>query len=208
MNSFETDMIRAITSKGFVIGFLFELLVLITAGWDSDLFRMIVPVVCTLPYTVTWLKEYEYGFVKSCLPRTSIISYIMGKFLACGISGGLLEILGVGIYNVWKWKEPLDCSYLLLFLNGFLWAEIAAVLAAWSRNRYLAYGGSFVIYYLLVILHERYFQGLYCLYPYEWFQPEHTWVFGVQGVILLLIGIISILGCIYYVILRRCLEHV
>ncbi len=212
MNSFETDLFRAITSKGFVIGLVLELAVLMTAGMNSELFRVCVPVLCTLPYSTAWLVEYHSGFVKNCLPRTSITSYILGKILACGISGGLLEVAGAWIftllYPLLKEGDAPACRFLLLFLSGMLWAVLSALLAAWSNNRYIAYGGSFVIYYLLVILHERYFKQLYCLYPYEWFAPSHTWIFDEQGIVLLLAGIILILIYFYYEILRRCIERV
>lgn len=208
MNSFETDLLRAIKSKGFIIGFVVELIILFTSGWNSDLFRMCVPVLCTLPYSTAWLTEYQSGFLKSSLVRTSMTSYILGKILACGISGGLLEISGIWLVSMIKPQEGSTCQYGLIFLSGMLWAVLAALLAAWSNNRYIAYGGSFVIYYLMVMLHERYFKQLYCLYPYEWLNPQHTWVFGNQGVAILLSGLILILIFPYYEILRRCIERV
>ncbi|MDE7367703.1 MAG: hypothetical protein K2N24_10140 [Lachnospiraceae bacterium] len=208
MNSFETDLLRAIKSKGFVIGLIAELVILFSTGWNSDLFRMCVPVLCTLPYSTAWLTEYQSGFLKASLSRTSITAYILGKILACGISGGLLEVLSVWLFFLIKSRENSSCHYGLLFLSGMLWAVLSALLAAWSNNRYIAYGGSFVIYYLMIILHERYFPKLYCLYPYEWLEPQHTWIFGEQGIVLLLSGLILILICFYYEILRRCIEGV
>lgn len=63
MNSFETDMRRAILSRGFAAGVLLEIFILFTAGSDSDLFRMTVPVLCTLPYSTAWLADYQSGFL-------------------------------------------------------------------------------------------------------------------------------------------------
>lgn len=208
MNSFETDLFRAITSKGFILGLVLEVVVLFTSGLDSDVFRMCVPVLCTLPYSTAWLSEYQSGFLKNCLPRTSVTSYILGKIFACGLSGGLLEALGVWIFVTIKRDAGITGQYMLLFVSGMLWAVVAATLAAWANSRYIAYGGSFVLYYLLVILHERYFKNLYCLYPYEWISPKHTWIFGNQGVVILLTGIIVIIIFFYYEILRRCIDGV
>ena len=208
MNSFETDMIRALKSRGFLLGLGTMILVLCTAGYDSDAFRMCVPVVCTFPYTTAWIKESQNGFLKACLPRTTITAYILGKYVSCGIAGGLAEAGALFLVSLFqKNLKFMDCNPDLLFLSGCLWAMIAAVLAAWSNNRYLAYGGSFVLYYILVILHERYFPGLYCLYPYEWFHPTHEWVFQEQGVRLLLGMLILIFGFLYYGILRRCMKR-
>ncbi|MDE6635622.1 MAG: hypothetical protein K2K09_03330, partial [Lachnospiraceae bacterium] len=85
---------------------------------------------------------------------------------------------------------------------------VSAALAAAANSRYVAYGGAFVLYYMLVILYERYFQSLYCLYPVEWYAPEHTWVFGDTGIILMLGGMIILIGILYYEMLGRCMELV
>ena len=71
-----------------------------------------------------------------------------------------------------------------------------------------AYGGSFVIYYILVILHDRYFEDIYCLYPYEWIQFQHTWLFDEQGIVILLSSLSALLFLIYYNTVRRCIERV
>lgn len=208
MNSFETDLKRAFLSRGFFVGLMLEIGILFTAGFDSDLFRMSVPVICTFPYTAAWLEDYQSGFLKAYLPRCGVPAYILGKILACGISGGALEALGGWMYLCVKNEKEMQFSSMLLFLSGLFWAVMAATLAALSNSRYLAYGGAFVIYYLLVILCERYFPSLYCLYPYEWLAPEHTWMFGEWGVVFLLAGMILVLICLYYEILRRCIEGV
>lgn len=107
-----------------------------------------------------------------------------------------------------KKAEAGDINLLLIFMSGMLWAVLSATLAAMSNSRYIAYGGAFVIYYLLIILHERYFKELYCIYPYEWLAPTHTWIFQEQGVVLLLSGIILVLFGFYNEILRRCIQRV
>lgn len=203
MNSFETDMRRAIWSRRFAISVLLEFVILMAAGFDSDLFRISVPVLCTFPYASAWLADYQSGFLKIYLPRTSVRAYIQGKILACGIGGGAAEVVGCWLY-VWIKNDETICWHpALIFMSGMLWAVAAAVLAAVSLSRCIACGGAFVIYYVLVILHERYFHGLYCLYPYEWLAPEHLWVFGEWGVIFLLTGMILVLVGLYNMILGR-----
>ena len=80
--------------------------------------------------------------------------------------------------------------------------------AAISNSRYIAYGGSFVIYYILVILHDRYFEDIYCLYPYEWIQFQHNWLFDEQGIVILLSSLSVLLFLLYYNTVRRCIERV
>ena len=208
MNSFETDLKRAVCSKGFALCLALELAVLFRSGFDSGLFRAAVPVLAAVPYSAAWLADYQSGYIKEYLPRTGRNSYILGKFFSCGISGGFLELAGCGIYLFFRKEQAGGIDLTLVFMSGMLWAVCSATLAAWSNSRYIAYGGAFVIYYLLVILNERYFKQMYCLYPYEWISPSRTWVFGKQGIALLLGGIILVLLCCYYEILRRCMERV
>ena len=105
-------------------------------------------------------------------------------------------------------NDDMTIHIFLLFLSGMFWAVVAATLAAAANSRYVAYGGAFVLFYMLVILHERYFKKLYCLYPVEWYAPEHTWVLQDTGIILMLSGMILCVGIIYYEIVRRCIERV
>ncbi len=203
MNSFETDLKRAMLSRGFLLGVVLELVILFTAGFDSDLFRMSVPVLCTLPYSTAWLSDYQSGFLKFYLPRAGTSAYIRGRTVVCAVSGGLSEALGGWLYLLISGDEKCSLNPVLLLLSGMLWGLVSALLAALSGSRYLAYGGAFVIYYLLVILHERYFNGLYCLYPYEWIAPEHVWIFGEDGVKMLLAGLILICAYVYAQILKH-----
>lgn len=208
MNSFETDMRRAVLSRGFVAALLLQIGILFAGGFDSDLYRLSVPVLSTFPYSTAWLADYQSGFIKAYLPRTSVTAYIQGKIMACGISGGAAQVLGSWVYIWIKNDKTMIWSPMLIFMSGVLWAMLAAVLAAVSDSRYIAYGGAFVIYYVLVILYERYFRTLYCLYPYEWLSPEHTWIFGEWGVVLLLSGVILVLIGLYNMILRRYMQDV
>lgn len=207
MNSFETDLKRAFCSVNFIVGLFIECLILFRCGPESELFRMSVPVLASIPYSTAFLSDYQSGFIKEYLPRCGKTPYILGKFLSCGISGGALLAMACFIYAQTA-EEEAAMKLCLVFLSGMLWAVISATLAAAANSIYVAYGGAFVLFYVLVILYERYFQTLYCLYPVEWYAPGHTWVFGDTGIILMLTGAIWVIGVVYYEILRRCLEGV
>lgn len=205
MNSFETDMKRAVLSLRFLIGTALQLGILWSQGEASVLYKMSVPLVCTLPYACGWLDEYKSGYVKLSLVRGSMRGYILGKFLACTIAGGGAEVLAAWLCVTLK-SPKTQWDYGMTFLTAALWAAVAAVLAALSNSKYLAYGGAFVVCYFLVIICERYWPGLYCLCPYEWLDMEHTWPFGTAGAASLLMGIILILALWYYMILKGRIE--
>lgn len=208
MNSFETDLKRAFGGLNFWAGLLLECVILFQSGPDSDLFRISVPVLASVPYSTAWINEYQSGYLKEYLPRCGRNAYILGKFFSCGVSGGALTGIACLFYLYSKSQEEISIDVFLVFLSGMFWAVVAAALAAASNSRYVAYGGSFVLFHALVILYERYFVSLYCLYPVEWFAPTHTWVFGNMGIVLMCGSMIMITGIFYYEILRRCIERV
>lgn len=205
MNRFESDLRRAVLSFRFFFGAAVQCGVLWYGGFSSTLYQISVPLVCTFPYACGWLDEYQSGFVKFALVRGRVRGYIWGKYLACVLSGGGLEALGAWLYVQGK---GAGCDFSLVFLNGALWAAVAALLAAGSGSRYLAYGGAFAACYFLVILCERYWQGLYCLHPHEWLAPAHAWAFGDGGVRGMLAGFLLVLGLGYYRILEERVSHV
>lgn len=207
MNSLESDIVRSMISVRFCIALAVMLLILFSNGYDSELYRLCVPVACTLPYSCGFIDEYKSGFTRLALVRTNYRAYIWGKFFACGIAGGIVETLAVWIYSISVGAEITSVQYWLIFLSGMLWADVAAALAIASGSKYVAYGGSFVLYYFLVILNERYFKNLYCLNPHEWYAPEHIWIFNDTGIILMLTGLLVIILLIYELTARRLLEN-
>ena len=208
MNSLEHDLLRAVGSVRFLIAVVIQVVILMQAGADSTLYQMSVPLCCTLPYTCAWLDESRSGFVRLALHRTSVFWYITGKFLACIVSGGLCELTGAYIASLLDKELDLTGCFPQIFLTAALWAGIAALLAACSGSKYSAYGGAFVICYFLIILHERYWKSCYVLNPLEWLNPKEQWVFGMTGLHILLIGIITVTGLCYAAVLERRLTNV
>lgn len=208
MNSFETDLNRAIGSRAFVLALVIQFFILWKFGIESEMFRVSVPITVTFPYSTAWLTDYQNGFIKQYLPRCGMTAYIIGKFLACGISGGAVLSLTCVLYQLTDEGKEVEISLFLMFLSGMLWACVSATLAVISNNRYIAYGGSFVLYYVLIILYERYFDTLYCLYPVEWYHPKHVWVFEEKGIIVLCSGILFIVFFLYDETIRRRLNDI
>ncbi len=81
------------------------------------------------------------------------------------------------------------------------------VLASVTGSKYVAYSSPFVIYYVLIILYERYFK-IYCLYPKEWLLPSEAWVMGSLGAVLLMAMLIAALAFTFSVFARRRLSYV
>ncbi|NLJ41375.1 MAG: hypothetical protein GX352_07190 [Clostridiales bacterium] len=195
---------------------------LIFQGLSSNIVLMIVPIICTLPYTSAFLDEYKSGFLKPYLIKCDKSAYIRGKVLTGGISGGLALALGILlsyflaslIYKPLQIADPQAISpinillkkTLVFFLCGFLWASLGSLLANITLSKYMAYGAPLVIYYVLVILSERYFHSVYVINPEEWLAPENYWPGGDWGIMLLIILLSLIIMMVNDVVIEGRIE--
>jgi hypothetical protein len=202
---------------------------LISGVLVSDSMILSLPILCALPFTASFIDDIKSGFIKAYLPRTTTTRYLWGKSVACALSGGLVVALGIVFsyalsaliflpmeatpVSVTGAEQPdylsqLMGNILLFFLSGAFWSMVGLLLATLTNSRYMAYIFPFIIYYVLIILHERYFDKLYVMYPKEWLNPSEIWPFGNVGVALLLAQLIIITGICFAVAAKRRLRHI
>ena len=62
------------------------------------------------------------------------------------------------------------------FLSSGLWALVGMTASTWMESRYIAYAAPFVLYYVLIMLYERYFPTFYVLDPRAWLLPSPQWI--------------------------------
>lgn len=198
---------------------------MLLSALSGDAMTLALPILAALPYTAAIVDDIKSGFIKSYLPRTTTVNYLAGKVTACALSGGLALLLGIafawgvcaltlmpreaapavitaateGAEAAARQISPLWGKMPLFFLSGCLWSVTGMLFATLTQSRYMAYASPFVIYYVLIILYERYFDKLYVLYPKEWLSPSPLWDYGNAGVAALLIEltvILAICACI------------
>ncbi|WP_062106736.1 hypothetical protein [Bacillus niameyensis] len=248
-----SDIQRALTGRGFLIGIASMIIVitfssiedfieiirnplplengyhgqLIMTALSSDTITLALPILSALPFTTAFVDDVKSGFIKQFLYRSGRSSYISGKLLACGLSGGMVLFLGIlityGLFmlmfmpmelaiDVTEISQPyfskIVPKLLLLFFIGAFLSLFGFTLAALTMNKYIAYASPFIFYYLLIILKERYFDSLYVLYPKEWLFPSEVWMFGHYGVIILLSILIAVVSLIFTVVAQRRIAHV
>ncbi|MBQ3940233.1 MAG: hypothetical protein II723_03890 [Oscillospiraceae bacterium] len=206
MNSLLSDLRRAVRSLPFLCAAVLQLLILRYGGFESELYRMSVPLVCTFPFSCAWLDESRSGFTRLALHRTTVFRYIAGKHTACALSGGLCELLPAALFCTWN-RTPLPENLRMIFWCAAFWAGLSALLAAASESKYSAYGGAFVICYFLVILHERYWKACHYLDPFEWLSPKKIWPLEQDGAALMLGSMTLLTGLLYACILERRISH-
>ena len=194
---------------------------------SSDAMTLALPIVAALPYTSSFVDDVKSGFVKAYLPRTTTNGYILGKLSACAISGGLALSLGIltayGVSallftpmeavltegaEVPAYFGKLMGKVLLFFCSGAFWSLVGLLFATLTGSKYMAYASPFVIYYVLIILYERYFDTLYVLYPKEWLLPSNRWYFGNLSVLIWVGELIVIVSMCFYLAAKRRLKQI
>lgn len=178
----------------------------------SNTLAPFVPIYAAIPYATCYIDDIKSKYVRFYLIRTKYIMYIINRILVCFLSGYL--IIFIGDILVWGMFTlllmPLEkagessrqAAFLLLrtcmlmSMNGGLWAVIGMTMSAFMESKYIAYASPFIIYYLLVILCERYFPNAILLYPPNWTKPD-VWPFGTLGAVLFLLELTTICGIVF-----------
>ncbi|WP_238883389.1 hypothetical protein [Clostridium sp. YIM B02551] len=188
----------------------------------SEPVMLAVPIIASLPFTSAFVDDIQSGFIKQFLPRSGVNSYISGKLIACTLSGGLVISLGIIISYIFSSlvithmegpsiEGAIATSYLIIlleklyifFFSGMFWSLVGFTLASFTQSRYIAYSSPFIIYYVLVIIYERYLDFFYYLYPKEWLNPTHLWPLGNGGLIIFLLLFAILLSLAFGIFARR-----
>lgn len=168
----------------------------------TDTISFCLPIICTLPFAGSFVDDVKTGFIKLYIHRTSRRAYIFGKVLGCIVSGGLVVVMGLFLAygtavlvflpmeaapqpdaeNPECFRDFLSACG-LFFLSGGLWSLFGMTMSARMESKYIAYASPFIIYYVLIILHERYFEWLYVLHPKAWLFPGEEWIIGKWSVV-------------------------
>jgi hypothetical protein len=200
---------------------------LVLSALSSDAFTLALPILCVLPYTTSFVDDMKSGFIKEYLPRTNIKNYLISKIVACAASGGAVLAIGVAFAYAMSALTftPMEAAlksgempvnYLaeivgkvvICMFSGAFWSVLGMTFAALTNSRYMAYASPFVVYYVLIILHERYFPNFFVLYPKEWLNPQSEWMFGSWGVVLLLAELTVLAALCFRVVAKKRLASI
>lgn len=168
----------------------------------ADTMKFALPIIAALPYSASCYDDFRSGFIKEYLPRSGYRNYITGKQIACFVSGGTALIAGVVCFGVLTYlsllprvffdmscastiKEirTITAAIMMLFLSGGFWAMFGLMAAVLTNSKSMGYASSFILFYSLVILGERYFKKIILVNPKNWISPS-------LGVSLLLVFLI------------------
>lgn len=195
---------------------------LISKALTSDIWTSFTPVLAGIPFASGYLEDVKSKFSRFILVRGSYSNYLLGHAFACWLSGSSALLLGaVCAYvlttlvfmplellteNPPELGYKLATQFLLLTLNSGLWAVVGMTMSTIMESKYIAYASPFIVYYLLVILYERYFPDAWLLYPKNWLDPE-VWPYGVGSAALFLLELTFLCGLVFYTRGKRRLEQ-
>ena len=182
---------------------------MIHSALRSDTAIPFIPMAAVLPFAGSFVDDVKSKFARLFCIRSGWTGYLGSRLVVCFLSGALAVVCGA----ILAWGSAalmllprseagevergiLTETLWLYALSGGFWAVVGLSLSTLMESKYIAYASPFVLYYLLVILHERYTPAFYVLDPAEWISPQARWPFGAIGptaVVLELTAVFSIL---------------
>lgn len=188
-------------------------------GIRSNTVHSFLPILAVLPCSGIYVDDLKSRFDRFILIRSSCYTYIASRIIVAFLAGGLAILFGVllawgtiaavlapveqvieGVENV-STDEVFDLC-ILLFINGGFWSITGMALSSLMESKYISYASPFVIYYLLVILYERYLPDAVLLYPLNWTNPD-VWPFGALGAVIFLLKLTTICGIVFIMRARK-----
>lgn len=211
MMNFVDPVIRTYRENGFFIQNFHN--DLITEGLRSDSLTSFLPILAALPFSGCFVDDLKSKFARFFLIRSSYRTYIISRIIVCFLSGGIAILFGaliawgttaavlIPIEREIEGMEPAAIDGLieicfLLFVNGGFWSVVGMAVSTLMESKYISYATPFVLYYLLVILYERYFSDLFLIYPKNWTVPT-AWPFGCWGAAIFLLELTLIFSLIF-----------
>lgn len=194
---------------------------LILDALSSDMLLRFIPVLSALPLASGYIEDVKTKYVRYLLAREGYSGYLISAFTSCWICGGCTLLFGV--FNAWgltaltftplervaddssQLETKIGQQFLLLFLNGGLWAVLGMTMSTIMESKYIAYISPFIVYYLLVILYERYLPNAWFMYPKYWLDST-VWPHSTTSIAVFLCEITLLSGITFYVRGRRRLE--
>ncbi|MDD3338872.1 MAG: hypothetical protein PHS82_08475 [Lachnospiraceae bacterium] len=179
----------------------------------SDALVFFLPLASVLAYGDSFVQDIRSSYIRILISRQDRKAYVRDRMRVCMFSGGLIWLLaGICSFLIlflllffregtgaWDPKVLQEAFWRLvrLVLIGSWCSAMAGAFGAFFLSSYMAFGLPFLSYYLLIILHDRYFQGYAAIDPVEWLKLQKDWGdngIGAYLVILALIILFVVLG--------------
>lgn len=193
-------------------------------SFQSRTVLFLIPITAVLPCGDSYIRERQWNFLRFLIIRRGKTAYLRDKMMTTAFSGILVWILGAGFAQLlffllffgkeevfcWSWESVRELLTIAArtALVACAFASFSGVCGAVSESVYLAMGLPFVLYYMLMILRERYLPQIYCMAPSEWIKGEEFWGSGQRGLWIFLILLAVFFMILHGLILEKKLEEI
>ena len=180
-----------------------------TYGVSSERTLLFLPLFVPLGAAGDVQEELKSRYAVFLVSRAGKKNYLVGKILGAALSGGLtvMAAFAAALAVIVPWcvgipdlsgQElqgilPLLPAVLCGFLNGAFWALAGSAAAVLTRNHYLGYAVPFILYYVLTVFQERYYDKYYILSPRQWAYPSYFSAAVCVGMLIILIAAAGLL---------------
>lgn len=191
---------------------------------QSDEIIPIYVIVAGMPYACVYVDDIKSKFFRYVLIRSSYDHYVSSHYWVGCIYGGislflsllsfyvLLACLLLPFESLGKMEKTdiIDAISLcaVICLNGCFWSALAMTTSTFMESQYVAYASPFIVYYIFIILHERYFTRLLIINPKEWINPSKSWFLGRWGPVVIVVELIIILYYLFSNQVKRRLKSI
>jgi len=141
-----------------------------------------------------------FALVFSPMESSSVVSEPLSEML---LKSGAIETFGGNA----QFLEIVIGKGVLFFFCGAFWSLVGLTLATGTGSRYMAYASPFILYYVLIILSERYLPEVKIIHPQEWLVPQQEWPGGHYGILLFLLELILLAAMAFSGVCRRRLRN-
>lgn len=211
-----TDVLDILQQEPSIVQLFAHQRIMIDAMADMPLLFS-TPILAAIPFSNAFVSDVKSGYLKHYLPRTTVNRYVLSKMVSCALSGFVTTIIGIifGYICIILFVTPAEAfpgipveSRLpellgktgLYGLAGALWAMVGMLCSTITMNSYMAYASPFILYYVLVILQERYARDYFMLNPQNYLTLEGKWPFGGwSAAITMLVLLIAVMLGFYIV---------
>lgn len=185
---------------------------MIRSALRSDTAIPFIPMAAVLPFAGSFVEDVKSKFARFFCIRSGWMGYLGSRLMVCFLSGALTVVCGA----ILAWGSAalmllprseagevergiLTETLWLYALSGGFWAVVGLSLSTLMESKYISYASPFVLYYLLVILHERYTPALYVLDPAEWIAQQDRWPFGAIGPAAVVLELTAVFAVIFII---------
>lgn len=165
----------------------------------SETMVFLLPILMCMPYSAIFVEEYVNGYLKFYLSRAGKKNYVIAKGIVSLLVPVIVSVVGILVAGI----SLKILFFQKVFVNGvievqrlirscgacmiacIIWSCLGTIYGIYFKSRHMAYAGTFITNYILVIIFGRYLKQYVFANPRNW--NSGNFLIYMSGVALFLI---------------------